>query len=290
MTKNLDYKGLNSIADNYDLFYIDLWGVVHNGINLHKQAIRVLEELVKMEKKFVLLTNAPRPTNIVTRQLEKMGMKKILRDHVFTSGQAALLFLKKNYRWKIFFHIGPPKDFDLFNDFREFKQNEINKSEYLLCSGLFEDHFEDLGYYKNLLEQHIDKTMICTNPDLIVDKGDTRELCAGSVAMVFEKMGGKVVYFGKPHQEVYDLSIDNSNKKILAIGDNLNTDIRGANLLNYDSLLISNGIHKEEIKNKGLQFVAKEYEVVVNYIQSDLKWWNIIKVLTFKKHIEDQLF
>ena len=103
MTKNLDYQGLRSIADNYDLFYIDLWGVVHNGINLHKQAITVLEELEKMEKKFVLLTNAPRPTNIVTRQLEKMGMKKILRDHVFTSGQAALLFLTKNYRKKFFF-------------------------------------------------------------------------------------------------------------------------------------------------------------------------------------------
>ena len=127
MTENLDYKGLKSIADSYDLFYIDLWGVVHNGVNLHKQAIRALEELEKMDKEFVLLTNAPRPTNIVTRQLEKMGMKKILRDHVFTSGQAALLFLKKNYREKFFFHIGPPKDFDLLNDFKEFKQNEINK-------------------------------------------------------------------------------------------------------------------------------------------------------------------
>ena len=272
MTKNLDLNGLQSIADNYDLFYIDLWGVVHNGINLHKHAILVLEELKKMDKEFVLLTNAPRPTNIVRRQLEKMGMEKILRDHVFTSGQAALFFLKKNYKDKYFFHIGPPKDFDLFSDFIQFKKNEIDISEYLLCSGLFEDHFDDLEYYKTLLEKHTNKKMICTNPDLIVDKGDTRELCAGSVAMVFEKIGGEVVYFGKPHPEVYNLSIDNINKKILAIGDNLNTDIKGANLLNYDSLLISNGIHKDEIKNEGIQNVAKEYEAIVNYVQSDLKW------------------
>ena len=81
--------------------------------------------------------------------------------------------------------------------------------------------------------------MICTNPDLIVDKGNKRELCAGSVAMVFEKMGGEVVYFGKPYAEVYNQSIDNRNKKILSIGDNLNTDIKGANLLNYDSLKIT---------------------------------------------------
>ena len=90
--------------------------------------------------------------------------------------------------------------------------------------------------------------------------------------MIFEKMGGEVVYFGKPHPEVYSQSIDNNNKKVLAIGDNLNTDIKGANLLNYDSLLISNGIHKEEIKNNGIQKVTKEYEVIVNFIQSDLKW------------------
>ena len=94
--------------------------------------------------------------------------------------------------------------------------------------------------------------MICTNPDLIVDKGDRRELCAGSVAMVFEKMGGEVIYFGKPYPEVYNQSFDNTNKKTLSIGDNLNTDIKGANLLNYDSLLILNGVHKEEIKNSNI--------------------------------------
>ena len=114
--------------------------------------------------------------------------------------------------------------------------------------------------------------MICTNPDLIVDKGNKRELCAGSVAMVFEKMKGKVIYFGKPYPEVYNQSIDNNNKKILSIGDNLNTDIKGANLLNFDSLIISNGIHKNEIKHKGIEETSKSYETICNYIQSELKW------------------
>ena len=114
--------------------------------------------------------------------------------------------------------------------------------------------------------------MICTNPDLIVDRGNKRELCAGSVALVFEKMGGKVIYFGKPFPEVYNQSINNKGKKVLSIGDNLNTDIKGANLLNYDSLLISNGIHKDEIKKKIIDIVSKKYEVVVNFIQTELKW------------------
>ncbi len=272
MTKNLDFNGLGSIADDYDLFYIDLWGVIHNGINLHQQAIIVLNELLKKKKMFVLLTNAPRPNKTVQIFLEKMGMDKVLTEHVFTSGEAALNYLKKFFYNKKFYHLGPPRDFDLFHSFKSNRCKEIIDSQYLLCTGLFDEYDKDLTYYKNLLEKHINKKMICTNPDLIVDRGDIRELCAGSVAMVFEKMGGEVVYFGKPHSEVYNQSIDNNNKKILSIGDNLSTDIKGANLLNYDSLLISNGIHKDEIKNKGIQNIAKEYEVIVNYIQSDLKW------------------
>ena len=272
MTKNLDLNGLQSIADNYDLFYIDIWGVIHNGIKLHEQAIIVLKELLRKDKAFVLLTNAPRPNKTVRNFLQKMGMDQELRDHVFTSGEAALNYLKKYFLSKKFYHIGPPRDFDLFNLFKNNKCEDIDKSEYLLCTGLFDDYDKDLVYYKDLLDTHINKKMICTNPDLIVDRGSKRELCAGSVAMVFEKMGGKVIYFGKPYPEVYNQSTDNNDKKILAIGDNLNTDIKGANLLNYDSLLVSNGVHRDEIKNKGIQKIAKEYETIINFFQSDLKW------------------
>ena len=174
MTKNLDSNGLQSIADNYDLFYIDLWGVVHNGVNLHEKAITVLNELLKKKKMIVLLTNAPRPNKTVQNFLEKMGMNKVLRDHVFTSGEAALNYLKKSYLLKKFYHIGPPRDFDLFYLFEKNKCEDISDSEYLLCTGLFDDHDKDLNFYKDLLEKHITKKMICTNPDLIVDRGEVR--------------------------------------------------------------------------------------------------------------------
>ena len=272
MTKNLDKEGLSSIVDDYQLFYIDLWGVIHNGISLYVEAIKVLHEITKKNKEYILLTNAPRPNHVVKAFLKKLGMEEQIRNHVFTSGEAALSYLKKNLLNKIFFHIGPPRDFDLFKDFERKRSLKIEDSEYILCTGLFDNHNVDLIYYKDLLEKNIKKKMICTNPDLIVDRGNVREFCAGSVAMVFEKMGGEVVYFGKPYPEVYNQSIDNKNKKILSIGDNLNTDIKGANLLNYDSLLISNGIHKNEIKEKGLEKVTKSYEAICNYIQSSLKW------------------
>tara|TARA_B100001093_G_scaffold504630_1_gene560745 strand:- start:336 stop:1154 length:819 start_codon:yes stop_codon:yes gene_type:complete len=272
MTKNLDKEGLCSIVDKYQLFYIDLWGVIHNGISLHQEAIKVLKEITKKGKEYILLTNAPRPNDAVKSFLEKMGMEKEIRENVFTSGEAALNYLKKNLQNKKFFHIGPPRDFDLFRDFEKMKSKTIEDGEYVLCTGLFEEHEKELNYYKKLLEKNLNKKMICTNPDLIVDKGSRREFCAGSVAMVYEKMGGKVVYFGKPYPEVYNQSVNNKGKKILSIGDNLNTDIKGANLLNYDSLIISNGIHKNEIKEKGIEEIARSYEAICNYIQSELRW------------------
>ncbi len=271
MTKNLDTDGFRSIVNNYDLFYIDLWGVVHNGIKLYDEALFVLMELIKIKKKFILLTNAPRPNKTVKTFLKKMGMDQKILEHVFTSGEAALSYLSKNHMNEKFYHVGPSKDFDLFLSFKKNKSNNIEDCNYIICTGLFEEN-QDLNYYRKLLIKHKNKKMICTNPDLIVDRGSKRELCAGSIAMVFEKLGGKVIYFGKPYPEVYNQSVNNINKKVLSIGDNLNTDIKGANLLNYDSLIISNGIHKNEIKKNGLKKTFKDYEAIANFIQTNLKW------------------
>ena len=272
MTKNLDNEGLRSIVARYDIFYIDLWGVIHNGLSFHKKAIQTLEEIDKAKKRYVLLTNAPRPNSTVKEFLKKMGIEKEIREKVYSSGEAALTYLKKNHLSEMFYHVGPPRDFDLFIEFKNNKRKNISESSYLLCTGLFEDHDEDLNYYKELFKEHLNKKMICTNPDLIVDRGSKRELCAGSVALIFEKIGGKVIYFGKPFPEVYNQSIDHKNKKVLSIGDNLNTDIKGANLMNFDSLIISNGVHKDEIEKEGIEKISKKYETVVNYIQSELKW------------------
>ena len=137
MTKNLDFEGLSSVADNYDLFYIDLWGVLHNGIELHKEAINVLNKLELNGKEYVLLTNAPRPSETVKIFLEKMNLEENIRKHVFSSGEAALNHLKNNFLFKKFYHIGPPRDFDLFVNFEKNKSEDIEKCDYLLWTGLF---------------------------------------------------------------------------------------------------------------------------------------------------------
>jgi len=271
MVKNLDQEGLKSIVNRYDLFFIDLWGVVHNGIELYENSINVLDNLAAAKKDFVLLTNAPRPNATVINFLKKMGLKKYF-ENVFTSGEAAHKYLISHLGKKNFFHIGPPRDFDLFKNIEKNNVLNIEDADYFLCTGLFEDQENDLDYYKKLLSNHTSKKMICTNPDLIVDRGEEREYCAGSVAKSFEEIKGEVIYFGKPHPPVYNLSTNIINKKVLCIGDNLNTDIKGANIQNFDSLLITNGIHRKEILDTELISVLKKYETRVDYIQNNLKW------------------
>ena len=272
VTKNLNNLGLKSIAGSYDLFFVDIWGVVHNGLSIFEEAIIALNELEKIKKDYVLLTNAPRPNFSVKKFLTKMGISENISNKIYTSGQASLDYLLKNYKNKKFFHLGPSRDFDLFVSFKENKINEINESEYIICTGLFDEYNQDLNYYKEILHREKNKKMICTNPDLVVDRGEKREYCAGSIAKIFEELGGQVEYFGKPYPNVYSQSIKVENKKVLCIGDNLNTDIKGANIQNFSSLLISNGIHREEMKNKNLKDLFKEYNVNVDYIQNSLKW------------------
>ena len=272
MTKNLDGEGLRSVFDNYELLFIDLWGVVHNGIELHENAIHTLSKILEAKKDYILLTNAPRPNKTVKIFLEKLGLDKSMREKVFTSGEAALGYLKKNYISQKFYHIGPPRDFNLFVDFKNEKTEDINKSNYLLCTGLYDQHDQDLNFYKELLINSISKKMVCTNPDLIVNRGKKREYCAGSVAITFEKLGGEVVYFGKPYPEVYNQATNRNKKNVIAIGDNLRTDIKGANNMNYDSLVITGGIHKKEFEKEGIEKVLKNYNVKATFSQSILKW------------------
>ena len=269
MTKNLDEKGFRSISNEYELFFIDIWGVLHDGISLNQDAVRVLDNLKEQDKNYVLLTNAPRPNKTVIKFLIKMGLSPEHCEKVYTSGEAALTQLNNLYKKSKFYHIGPPRDFDLFKSFEKNKVNNIDECNFLLCTGLFDDYLTELTYYKNLLKNKNNLKMICTNPDLVVDRGEKREYCAGTIASIFQEVGGKVEYFGKPYPLVYTLSANVKNKKILCIGDNLNTDIKGANNQNFSSLFISSGIHKNE---NNFDELFKKYGLSVNYFQSSLKW------------------
>ena len=268
--KKLDH--LKDIIHNYDYFIIDLWGVVHNGIQPYQGALKTIEELHNNKKKYCFLSNAPRPVNDVRKFLiEKMKIKETFLKNILTSGEAAINSIKNFTYGKFFFHLGPNRDKKIYQGLETYK-TDLKKCDYILCTGLYDHEMEKLSFYEKLLENSLNKKMICTNPDLIVDKGDTQEYCAGSIAKIFEGIGGEVVYFGKPHKEVYKMCF-NSNEKVLAVGDNLRTDIKGANNLNIDSLFIYNGVHKNEFKvERELTELLAQYGVKTNFFQKELKW------------------
>ena len=145
MTKKT-IKGLKEIYDKYDAFFIDLWGVIHNGIELYSGAIEVLENLYKLNKRFVLMSNAPRPSKNVEQFLLNLKMDKIFAKNIFTSGEAALKSLQKNVYGKNFYHIGPKRDNSLFKKFEKNKTS-LKEADFILCTGFLDNHEESLGFY-----------------------------------------------------------------------------------------------------------------------------------------------
>ena len=266
-------KGLSQVQNKYDTFFIDLWGVIHNGVQIYPEAIDVLENLNKLNKRFVLISNAPRPSKSVEKYLINLKMDKAFLNNLVTSGEAALQTLKNKIYGEQFYHLGPKRDEDLIRGFEKNKTS-LDKCDFILCTGLFDDKTKSLNYYEDLLKKNTKLKMLCTNPDLIVHRGSQTEYCAGSVAAIFEKLGGKVVYFGKPYPEIYNFCIK-ENEKILAIGDNIRTDIMGANKMKFDSLFITGGIHKKEFLNLSVESydkVLNKYKTKTNYYQKKLNW------------------
>ncbi len=272
MTKKI-IKGLRDIYKKYDVFFIDLWGVMHNGIELHPGAIQVLENLYKIKKRFVLMSNAPRPAKDVEKFLLSLNMKENFVKNVFTSGEATLRSIKKNFYRKNFYHLGPSRDKSLFKGLEK-NNKSLREAEFILCTGFLENKENSLTYYKNLLIKYTKLKMICANPDLVVHKGSKKEYCAGKLAEIFENQGGKVIYFGKPHPEIYNFCTK-KNEKVLVIGDNILTDIKGANNMNYDALLITSGIHKNDFSKlsyKKYDEILNRYKLNTNYYLEKLIW------------------
>tara|TARA_Y100001970_G_scaffold185081_1_gene225100 strand:- start:1420 stop:2235 length:816 start_codon:yes stop_codon:yes gene_type:complete len=268
--KKLDH--LSEIYEEYDAFLIDLWGVMHNGIRLNPSAMNAVRELEEKGKKVIFLSNAPRPTNKVIKFLKKLNMQEKYLKNVLTSGEAAIKSLKENKFGKKFYHLGPERDDSLFIDIKQNKTS-LEKCDFILCTGLFDNEYDNLKYYQDLLRDFTKKKLVCTNPDLIVHRGEEEEYCAGKIAEIFEKMGGEVIYFGKPYKEVY-LSCLDKNQKTLVIGDNINTDIKGANNMNLDSIFITSGVHSSKINNnrEAIVKLLSEKNVSANFFQNELTW------------------
>jgi len=275
-----------NISDRYNIYLVDLWGVIHNGLKLFDNAIYVLKKIKSENKKVVLISNAPRTHETVKKFLLKLNFELNLIDLLITSGDVTRNYILENSDKK-FYHLGPDKDDDLFYDIKNITKNVYDSDE-VVCTGLIDKIGQDISNYQSLFIELInkEKVFICANPDEVVSRGGKIEFCAGALAKYYKKLGGRVKYFGKPYGEIYSYTKDQivhqfgiieEKDKILAIGDNLKTDICGAQNYEIDSLLILNGIYKDFFRNNYLNFdkLLKSNEVEslkINKFQQELKW------------------
>jgi|TARA_B100000287_G_scaffold5346_1_gene5221 HAD superfamily hydrolase (TIGR01459 family) len=247
---------LKEIEDNYNFFFIDLWGVVHNGVELFESVRSFLMRLKEKKKIIIFITNAPRRAFVISQQLQQFGLSKNNYDYIVSSGEITWINLKKNYEKKKCFLIGPPRDYHLVEGLNvEIVENLAMGVDLIINTGPWGDN-DKLENYTKLLNDlfKFNAPMICSNPDKKVIRGKNFMICAGLLAEYYEKIGGEVKYFGKPHNNIYEFSFKliNERKKILVIGDSLDNDIKGANLQNLDSVLITEGIHREVNNNNDI--------------------------------------
>jgi HAD superfamily hydrolase (TIGR01459 family) len=243
--------GLREIASEYDALICDVWGVVHDGAHARAAACDALKHFRSRQGGVVLLSNAPRPVSDLKLQFARFGVPEDCYDAIVTSGAAAREALaRKTERARLrMFHLGPERDRGVFEGL-QLDSVPLENAEIVLCTGLFDDDNETPADYRELFGTMMSRGlgMLCANPDRVVQRGGRLVYCAGALAEEYERLGGQVTYYGKPHLPIYEFVIGAAGgaKRPLAIGDGLNTDIRGANAAGFDALFIADGIHGED--------------------------------------------
>lgn len=275
---------LADVAPRYGAVFCDLWGCLHNGVAAFPAAVAALQAFRARGGRVVLLTNAPRPKGSVARQLVRLGVPDDAWDEIVTSGdaaQAALVTGAVGYRVH---HIGAEKDLPFFTDLAPdldalragrpaVERVGLDQAEGLVVTGLRDDMAETPDDYRAalLLARARGLTMLCANPDVVVDVGDRRIYCAGALAQAYEAMGGKALYFGKPHPPAYDLArrrlsaLDGgiSDADILCIGDGPGTDVQGGLAEGLDVLFVTGGI---EAARFGPDVVAPDAALLADWV------------------------
>jgi HAD superfamily hydrolase (TIGR01450 family) len=277
MGKRID--SFREISKGYDVVLCDVWGVVHNGVSAYPEAATALEAARDAGLSVVLITNSPRPSQSVVDQLRTIGVPDATYDRIVTSGDVTRDLIAAGPK-KVFL-LGPDRDMTLFEGLGTERVGEEN-AEVIVCTGFFDDETETPDDYLEMLTAFAARNvpLICANPDLVVERGHRMIPCAGAVAALYNRLGGETSVAGKPHKPIYDAAIASARKlhgefsldRVIAIGDGMPTDVRGALDYGLDLLYISHGIHAREyvvdgnIDEKALSaFLVRE--------QASPRWW-----------------
>jgi HAD superfamily hydrolase (TIGR01450 family) len=256
-------ESLAEISDQYDAVFCDLWGCLHNGIEAFPEAVEALRAFRAKGGKVVLLTNAPRSRAEVAKQLVTFKVPDDCWDTIATSGDSARAAMFRGIIGQKVWFMGRPFDEPFFEPIKvvedpvAIERVPLDEAEGIACLGPFDPYADPaVNRPQFLYAKQKGLKLLCANPDIVVDRGDKREWCAGALAALYEDMGGESLYFGKPHPPIYDLARRRlgelgplpADGRILAIGDGMVTDIRGALGEDLDSLFITGGLAAEETR------------------------------------------
>lgn len=248
---------LAAISADYDTLLCDLWGCLHNGRAPYPAAVAALRAFRRTGGTVALLTNAPRPNRFVMAQLDRMGVPRDAWDLIVSSGDAAQIAMHRGAVGQKVYHIGPEKDDGFFASPPEdvaaplpIVRVPLDDAEGIVCTGPFDEVNETPeDYHATFLEARArGLTLLCANPDIVVDMGETRIYCAGALAQYYDGMGGRSLYFGKPHPPIYDLTrerlaaMGRRAESVLAVGDGIFTDIQGGLGEGIDTLFVTGGL------------------------------------------------
>ena len=259
----------SALAANYDVVLSDVWGVTHNGITAFPEACDALVRYRAQGGTVILITNAPRRGEAVLRQIDQMGVPRDAYDGIVSSGDVTCGVMAQRSGQSVF-HLGPQRDISIF-DGLDTRFAGPEAADYVVCTGLFNDDTDTPETYRDTLTLMRQRKlfMICGNPDVVVERGDVLVYCAGAIADLYGTLGGEVLYAGKPYRPIYEMALAEAEKargvkvapsRVLAIGDSVRTDLKGAATLGIDCLFVTAGIHAEELggrDNPDMQILAK---------------------------------
>ena len=251
--------GMRALAGPYDLAILDLWGVIHDGLAPYPGALDCMARMRASGMKLVLLSNAPRRSKRVIHRISALGIRRGAYDAIVTSGDLTRRALAaREDAWhgglgRAYYHLGPAHDWGIVSGLDYRAVDTLEDSDFILNTGLFDDDHENVGDYGEMLRAALARRlpMVCANPDLAVTRGVRRVPCAGALAEAYEAMGGPTAYHGKPHAAAYAACLARypgiERRRVLAVGDSLHTDMAGAAAAGLDAVLVTGGIHADEL-------------------------------------------
>ncbi|MBI4275405.1 MAG: TIGR01459 family HAD-type hydrolase [Rhizobiales bacterium] len=249
----------SALAPKYDVLLSDVWGVTHNGEAAFPEACEALSQFRAGGGTVILITNAPRPGAFVERQLRRLGVPAEAYDGIVSSGDVTRGVVMERAGQRLF-HLGPERDKPIFEGL-DLRFAPVAEADYVVCSGLFNDEVETPEDYRPLMGEIRARElfMVCGNPDVVVERGERLIYCAGALADLYGALGGEVLYAGKPYRPIYAMALAKAEalrkravplNRVLAIGDSVRTDVKGAAAFGVDCLFVTAGIHAEELGSR----------------------------------------